>query len=362
LLNQLKGGHTLDKPLISVIAPVFGVEKYIPRAVESLQAQTYENWELFLVDDGSKDNSGKVCDEYAKKDNRIKVIHKENGGAPSARNVAIKQATGKYMFFMDPDDWAESKMLEDLVTTAEEHNSQLVVCGFYIDTYYTDTDKYQQEQSVPTHYFNSRQEFREYAYKMFDASLLYAPWNKLVRADYIKENNLIFPNTFWDDLPWNLSVVRNVERVSVIDKKYYHFIRQRQESEGAKYRDNLYQKREEEQDWMEELFTYWNIDTDETKEFLSRRYVERAIGCIENITNSNCQLSMFKKLLTICKLINSKRIRIALKYARPNSEYMKIMLLPIKLRLTLLTYVEGKTISFVKMHSTKLFAKLKANR
>ncbi|MDD6808023.1 MAG: glycosyltransferase [Oscillospiraceae bacterium] len=352
----------MDKPLVSVIAPVYGVEKYIPRAVESLQSQTYNNWELFLVDDGSKDNSGKVCDEYAKKDTRIKVIHKENGGAPSARNIAIGQAEGKYMFFMDPDDWAESKMLEDLVDTAEYHNSQLVVCGFYIDTYYSDTDKYQQEQAVPTHYFKTQQEFREYAYKMFDASLLYAPWNKLVRADFIKENNLIFPNTFWDDLPWNLSVVRNVERVSVIDKKYYHFIRQRQESEGAKYRDNLYEKREEEQDWMEELFKYWNIDTEETREFLSRRYVERAIGCIENITNPNCKLPILKKIETIFKIINSKRIRYALKIAQPNSKYMKIMLLPMKLRLPFLTYLEGIVISFVKKRSTRIFAILKANR
>ena len=108
----------MTKPVVSVIAPVFGVEKYISRAVESLKAQTFTNWELYLVDDGSRDNSGKVCDEYAASDARIKVIHKENGGAPSARNVAIDKAEGKYMFFMDPDDWAEPLMLEDLVSIA----------------------------------------------------------------------------------------------------------------------------------------------------------------------------------------------------------------------------------------------------
>ena len=126
----------MSSPKVSIIAPVYGVEKYIPRAVDSILAQTYTEWELFLVDDGSKDNSGAVCDEYALKDSRINVIHKENGGAPSARNVAIDKATGKYMFFMDPDDWAEPKMLEDLVATAERDDAQLVVAGFYIDTYY----------------------------------------------------------------------------------------------------------------------------------------------------------------------------------------------------------------------------------
>lgn len=352
----------INKPLVSVIAPVYGVEKYIARAVESLQAQTYSNWELFLVDDGSKDNSGAVCDELAKEDNRIKVIHKENGGAPSARNVAIDKAAGKYMFFMDPDDWAEPKMLEDLVAIAERDDAQLVVAGFYIDTYYSDTDKFQQEQFVPSIRFTSKDEFRKYAYKMFDASLLYPPWNKLVRADFILENKLYFPSTFWDDLPWNLSVIRNVERVSVTENKYYHFIRQRSESEGAKYRPNMYEKREEEQDWMEELFKYWGIDTPEVREFLSRRYVERIVGCIENLTNPNCKEPTLKKLKLIKDIVASPRVRYALNTAKPNSKYMAIMLVPIRAKLTFLTYFEGKVISHIKIHNTKIFAELKANR
>ena len=352
----------MTKPLVSVIAPVYGVEKYIPRAVESLKAQTYSDWELFLVDDGSKDNSGAVCDKYASEDSRIKVIHKENGGAPSARNVAIDKASGKYMFFMDPDDWAESKMLEDLVSIAERDDAQLVVAGFYIDTYYSNTEKFQQEQFVPSVTFSSQNEFRENAYKMFDASLLYAPWNKLVRADYVLENKLYFPDTFWDDLPWNLSVVRDVSRVSVTENKYYHFIRQRSESEGAKYRPNMYEKREEEQDWMEEIFEYWGIDTPEVREFLSRRYVERIVGCIENLTNPNCKESTLDKLIRIRGIIASPRVRMAVNIARPNSKYMAIMLIPIRARLTFLTYFEGKVISHIKMHNTKIFAALKANR
>ena len=352
----------MTKPMVSVIAPVYGVEKYISRAVKSLQEQTFKDWELFLVDDGSKDNSGKVCDELAKCDDRIIVIHKENGGAPSARNVAINQAKGKYMFFMDPDDWAESHMLEDLVSAAEQDDAQIVVCGFYIDTYYSDTEKFQQEQFVQSQKFISQEDFRNSAYRLFDASLLYPPWNKLVRADYILENQLYFPDTFWDDLPWNLSVIRDVERVTVIENKYYHFIRQRAESEGAKYRDNMYQKREEEQDWMEELYRYWNIDTPEVREFLSRRYIERIIGCIENVTNPHCTLPFIAKYKEIRRIVFSKRVRGALNNVRPNSKYMNLMLVPVKLRFTLLTYVEGKIISLVKTRNTRMFAALKANR
>ena len=347
---------------VSIIMPVYGVEDYVGKAIESIQAQTYTNWEFFCVDDGTKDRSGEICDEYAKGDDRIIVIHKENGGAPSARNVAIDKATGKYLYFMDSDDWTESTMLEDMVRLAEENDSQLVVAGFYIDTYYSDTEKYVQEQVAGDAVYPTKEDFRANAHKLFDKNLLYTPWNKLFRADYIKENKLYFPQTFWDDFPFNLSVVRDVSRVAVTSKKYYHFIRKRAESETAKYRADMYDKREEEHGWIEELYSYWNVDTPETREFIARRYIERVIGCIENVTNRSCTLSSKEKKAQIKKMILSDRAQSAVKIARPNSKYMKIMLAPIKQKNTTLAYLEGKMISKVKGGNTKLFAKLKANR
>ena len=157
---------------VSVIMPVYGVEDYVGGAIESIQAQTLTDWELFCVDDGSKDRSGEVCDSYAAKDPRIHVIHKENGGAPSARNVAIDKAEGKYLYFCDADDWAEKTMLEDMVSIAEENGSQLVVAGFYIDTYYSDTEKFTQCQEVPSRVFATQREFREHAHELFDQNLL----------------------------------------------------------------------------------------------------------------------------------------------------------------------------------------------
>ena len=112
---------------ISVIMPVYNVEAYVAKAIESMLAQTLTDFEFLIVDDGTKDKSGIICDEYAKKDSRIHVIHKENGGAPSARNTAIDIAKGKYMYFMDSDDWTEPTMLEDMYALAEKNAAQLVV-------------------------------------------------------------------------------------------------------------------------------------------------------------------------------------------------------------------------------------------
>ncbi|OUQ56652.1 hypothetical protein B5E58_10530, partial [Tyzzerella sp. An114] len=97
----------MENKKISVIVPIYNVEKYLNRCVDSIINQTYKNLEIILVDDGSPDNCGKICDEYAKKDNRIKVVHKENGGVSSARNVGLNIATGDYIGFVDGDDWID---------------------------------------------------------------------------------------------------------------------------------------------------------------------------------------------------------------------------------------------------------------
>lgn len=347
---------------VSIIMPVYGVEDYVGKAIESIQAQTLTDWEFFCVDDGTKDRSGEICDEYAKKDPRIIVIHKENGGPHSARNVAIDKAKGKYMYFMDSDDWAEPTMLEDMYNLAVENNSQLVVAGYYIDTYYSDTEKFVQEQFCKDEVFATQRDFRENAHKLFDQNLLYTPWNKLYLSSYILEKKFYFPLTFWDDFPFNLNVIRDIERVTVTSKKYYHFIRKRSESETAKYRADMFDKREEEHSWMIDLYKYWDVNSPAVQEFLARRYVERVIGCIENITNRSCTLSSKEKKAEIKKMISSDRAKEAVKIAKPNSTYMKLMLLPIKWNNVSLTYLEGKIISRVKSGNTKLFARLKANR
>ena len=191
----------MSNPLVSIIMPVYNVEKYVGRAIQSMLDQTLTDFEFLIVDDGTPDNSGAICDEYAAKDNRLTVIHKENGGAPSARNVAIDQAKGKYLYFLDSDDWAEPTMLADMVSLAEQHDAQLVVTGYYIDTYYDGDAHVTQTNSCPDAVYNTKEAFRQHSCPLFDSNLLYTPWNKLFLNSYIQEYNLRFPTTFWDDFP-----------------------------------------------------------------------------------------------------------------------------------------------------------------
>lgn len=115
--------------LVSVIVPVYNVEEYLGRCVDSILSQTHRNLEVILVDDGAKDSSGAICDGYAGKDHRVKVIHKENGGLSSARNAGIDIAAGEYLEFVDSDDWIEPDAVESLLTMALTHQVELVVGG-----------------------------------------------------------------------------------------------------------------------------------------------------------------------------------------------------------------------------------------
>ena len=122
----------MSQALISVIIPVYKVEKYLDRCLESIVNQTYKNLEIILIDDGSPDNCPAICDEYAQKDSRIKVIHKANGGVSSARNKGIDVATGDYIGFVDSDDWIEPDMYETLIKNAEQYNSDISRCSYVI--------------------------------------------------------------------------------------------------------------------------------------------------------------------------------------------------------------------------------------
>lgn len=386
--DNIQQGKQSAEPLVTLIMPCYNIAPFVRHCVESLLAQTYTNWELIAVDDGSSDDTGAVLDTLAAEEqaraakegraSRIRVIHTSNQGAPAARNLAMEQARGTYTHFIDGDDWVEPTMLADEVQLAEKYQLQLVVSGFLIETYWEAPQVQDEkgmadflakeahlveEKSYRYEVFKSQEAFRRACYQLFDQNLLYTPWNKLFLTSYIHEHNLQFQATFWDDFPFVLDYIRDVERVGVIPKTFYHFLRLRQESETARWRDGMYEKREEEHGWMENLYKHWGlIDDANVKELLARRYVERLVGCVENIANPACGLSFSQKRAEIRRMISTPQVAEALQEAHPRSFYMKMMLGPIRLQAVLLVLLEGRAISAVKRRSTRLFATLKAHR
>lgn len=166
--------------MISIIVPVYNAEQYIHRCVDSILAQSYTDFELLLVDDGSPDCCGAICDEYAAKDNRIRVFHKPNGGVSSARNLGLDNAIGEWVTFVDSDDWLETEFLERLIATPE---CDLVVGGVVRTSGMTQQleDRLYDVESIP-----------EFLASYLDKLLLRTPWGKLFRRSIIEGDHIRF--------------------------------------------------------------------------------------------------------------------------------------------------------------------------
>ena len=359
----------ISKPKISIIMPVYNGEQYIEDSIKSILNQTLVDFELIIVNDGSTDNTKLICEQFARDDDRVILINQENRGAHHARNNGIKKARGSYYCFFDSDDYIDSRMLEDLYDIITDYKSDLVVCGFNINTYYNN-DEYIVQKYIPyTHEkriidnVSSKEDFRKSAYLNFDRNMFYPPWNKMYSAKYINDNNIKFPITYRDDFPFVMEVIKDIQNVTYVRKPYYNFIRKRSDSETQKYVSNLYEKREEEHEAMLNLYRYWDLTNDEDSfEMISRRYVDRLIECMVNLFNSECKLTKSEKREEIKKYLSTDNFKNSIENARPRKVYLKLMYFILKTRSLSLCYYMCKFINHIKKRNVRLFANLKANR
>lgn len=202
---------------ISVIVPVYKVEEFLPQCLDSILAQTLTEMEIICVNDGSPDNSLKILEEYAKKDDRIVIINQKNGGLSSARNTGIKSATGEYIGFVDSDDWIEPDFYHNLYQAAKEHNADIVGTGFYsvknnkkkISYFVTET----KTALTP-----------EDKFKIFKMPKNNFVWNKIYKKDMICSQDLFFPiGMNYEDIIWSSQVMELSQKAVMIPSVGYNY-------------------------------------------------------------------------------------------------------------------------------------------
>lgn len=207
----------MQKSLISIIIPVYNVEKFIAKCLDSILAQTHKNWEAILVDDGSPDDCGKICDEYAAKDKRFKVIHQKNGGVSVARQTGLDNATGDYIIHCDPDDWIEPTMLGDMFECAATNNADMVICDIVSHQY----------GKIECHKQNIANNItaKELQTKIINQEIHGSCCNKLVRKNACK-GIAFYPTsiTYCEDELFNLRLLCQDIRITYLPKGLYHYI------------------------------------------------------------------------------------------------------------------------------------------
>lgn len=211
---------------ISVIVPIYKVEDYLHRCVDSIINQTYTNLEIILVDDGSPDNCPMICDEYAKKDSRIRVVHKKNGGLSDARNAGLDIATGEYIMFIDSDDFVDIEMMESMMKNMIDNNVDMVVCN--IKYVYEDREvvKYNQADRILDRY----EAMEEY---LKDGVVQAVAWNKLYKKSLINNMRYKVGKTNEDEF-FTYKVVDKTDKIYYNSKPFYNYI-QRNSSIMGKY-------------------------------------------------------------------------------------------------------------------------------
>ena len=208
-------------PEISIIVPVYNVEKYFKNCIESILSQTFKDFELILVNDGSTDSSGNICDEYAKRDNRIKVIHQENKGQASARNKGLDIARGKYIGFVDSDDTIHPRMYEILYDLIIKSNSDISFCSYK----YTFSTGKEDNININIREINQISNIQAIS-SLFDKDIgveLVVPWNKLYNKELFKNIRFETGRLHEDEFMAH-RILYNCKKITYVDNELYYYL------------------------------------------------------------------------------------------------------------------------------------------
>lgn len=346
-------------PAISVVMPVYNTEKYVAKAIESVLGQTFSDFEFIIIDNGSSDGSSRIIYEYAQKDTRIRIIfNRENVFIADARNQAMKELAGEYMYLIDSDDWILPTMLETMYKRAKAFSAQYVVCGYYMD--YFEGGKELSYVVAPEDADYTQEEFRKHAVDYLVHTILTVPWNKLYSISYIREHDIKFRHTKLEDHHFNMDFIMDVERVSLIAEPFYHYYRSRQGTDSQLvYNYFLNQKKRDHMEHTLEVYKHWNISDRETMGKLADYHMGRLVQCVVNTAN-NQDLNRDEKYSEIESIISDRLTNFAIHNCSNQSWKIRVLSIPIRIHSKWLCMAMGKFVVLFQTRFPAVFSSLRA--
>ena len=283
----------------SVIIPVYNVEKYIDRCLKSIISQNYDDLEIIVVDNGSTDSSGSICDTYANEYSNISVYHIENHGVGSARNFGLSKARGEFIYFVDSDDYLvgnlfaefEDKLVPDL---------DLLVFSYYNSFEQELTERNRTKKCLPYSGLYDKNDFIKIFTDLFLSDMLYTVWNKFYRREFLIKTNISFEKyELGEDVRFNLNVYRNVNKVYLSQDSYYVYVIGRKGSAMSGYNPKRLQYQLQELKLVDSLLKDWHIDSSNLDNTVKARIL---MGNIYNISKQKLLVTKKVKLVKeICK-------------------------------------------------------------
>ena len=272
----------------SVIVPVYNVESYLPRCIDSLLAQNYVDLEILLIDNGSNDQSGQICENYATQFSNITAYHIPNKGVGSARNFGLSKAKGEFICFVDADDYLVGNLFSDVESQLD---SQLDLLVF---SYYNSIEKNLSEidrsaKILPTEGKKDKSDFIALFQELWLTDMMYTVWNKIYRKEFLEEHQIVFESyELGEDVRFNLNVYQHVNAVLLVKSCYYVYISGRIDSAMGQYNPNRMNYQLEELGKVDQLMISWNSHDDQ---FIDQIKARILMSNIQNISKQKMSLS-----------------------------------------------------------------------
>lgn len=335
---------------ISVLMPVYNSEKFLLETVQAVINQSYINWELILVDDGSTDNSKEICTKLMNDDKRIKYIFQENLGVSHTRNVALENAQGKYIVFVDSDDLIHEDYLKILINSIEKNNSDISVCNF-IERKISNTGKV--EDITREFYLKEvmeMSEMKDYIMDFGNSGLLNPLWNKIYKREIIENNNITFDEKVetGEDFIFNLQYFRKVKKISFIKDSLYYYIRRNNNSITYKYIENMYEKGWEIHWLLESFLKDMGFYNEENAYVLYGNHLTGVFSAFLNLYHDHCKLTSKEKKAYIKKIISKSYVKECAANRKKDKGIIGLTSLLVRINNTVLISAVFKAIALVR--------------
>lgn len=267
---------------ISIIVPVYNVESTLERCVESIINQTYQDWELWLIDDGSRDASGRICDNYSLSDARIHTIHKVNGGVSATRNTGLEKAQGEYVLFVDSDDYLELNTLELAMNEVNRNSVDAVLFGFFY--HFKEAGKVVENRGNRGFVGKNEEFVSEVFREMFRKELLNPPWNKLIKKDMLIHSGIRFVSEYsiCEDMIFTIGVLDACKKISFLDIPLYHYIYKKEDNLVNRFHGNYFEALSYYIDKVKVYLSKYNTSSDVVAE-MGTFYVNQTVAYLKKI-------------------------------------------------------------------------------
>ena len=297
----------------SVIIPVYNVEKYIDRCLKSIISQNYDDLEIIVIDNGSTDSSGSICDTYASEYSNISVYHIENHGVSAARNFGLAKAQGEFICFVDADDYLVGNLFSNMENQLDS-GLDLLVFSYYNSLEKNLSETTRSAKILPIEGKKDRNQFIALFTGLFLSDMMYTVWNKIYRREFLEEHRIMFEQyELGEDVRFNLNVFECVHTISFSKTCYYVYVSGRTDSAMGQYNPYRMSYQLEELEKVDQLMTGWDIHDDQ---FIDQIKARILMSNIQNISNQKMSLSKKRHYVEVlCR--NQEMIALLKKAASP---------------------------------------------